>query len=63
MDCLAPVDEGFCTMVYAPSGESAAVAYQGSDYHSFVMGFPLESITDSYLRVSILSGILRFLIP
>ncbi len=63
VDCLAPVDEGFCTMVYAPSGESAAVAYQGSDYHSFVMGFPLESITDSYLRVSILSGILRFLIP
>jgi hypothetical protein len=63
VDCLAPVDEGFCTMVYSPSGESAAVAYQGSDYHSFVMGFPLESITDTYLRVSILSAILRFLIP
>ncbi len=63
VDCLAPVDEGFCTMVYSPSGESAAVAYQGSDYHSFVMGFPLESIKDTYLRVSILSAILRFLIP
>ena len=63
VDCLVPIGNGFCPMVYSPSGQSAAVAYQGSDYHSFVMGFPLESIADSNSRIGILRGILQFLIP
>ncbi len=63
VDCLAPMGDGFCAMVYSPHGESAAVAYQGKDYRSFTMGFPLESISDPAKRISILQGILQFLIP
>ncbi len=63
VDRLAPIGDGFCPMVYGPDGSSAAVAYQGNDYHSFVMGFPLESISNRKLRVDILGGILQFLIP
>ena len=63
VDCLASTSESFCSMVYVPSGQSAAVAYQGSNYRSFVTGFPLESISDQEKRVSILGGILQFLIP
>lgn len=63
VDCLAPTSEAFCPMVYGPRGESAAVAYQGNDYRTFVMGFPLESVRDRQTRVSLLQGILQFLCP
>ncbi len=63
VDCLAPTSESFCSMVYSPGGESAAVAYQGNNYRSFVMGFPLESISNTEKRVGILRGVLQFLIP
>ena len=63
VDCLAAVEGGFCSMVYSPSGESAAVAYQGPSYRSFTMGFPFESITDRNIRLALLQGILQFLLP
>ena len=63
VDCLAAVNGGFCSMVYTPSGESAAVAYQGQDYRSFTMGFPFESITNREVRLALLQGILQFLLP
>ena len=53
--------QGFPAMVYA-NGSSAAVAYQGSDYRTFTMGFPFECITDGNLRRKIMKGILNFLI-
>jgi len=62
VDCLVPTSEAFCPMVYGPEGQSAAVAYRGNDYRSFVMGFPFESITDEQTRASLLQGILQFLI-
>ncbi len=51
----------FPAMVYA-NGTSAAVAYQGSDYRAFTMGFPFECITDGKQRQQIMKGILNFLI-
>lgn len=63
VDCLAPVDGGFCTMVYGAGGESAAVAYQGNDYRTFCIGFPFESITDPQVRVALLQGMIQFLLP
>ncbi|MCR5780000.1 MAG: N-acetylmuramoyl-L-alanine amidase [Bacteroidaceae bacterium] len=63
VDCLAPTNDAFCPMVYCPSGQSAAAAYQGSDYRCFTMGFPFESIKDQHTRVALLQGILQFLIP
>ncbi len=50
----------FPTMAYS-NETCAAVAYQGSDYHSFAMGFPLECITDKGKREMIMRGILNFL--
>ena len=52
----------FPAMVYAADGTSAAVAYQGSDYHAFTMGFPFECITDKQKQARIMKGILSFLI-
>ena len=63
VDCLAPSGESFCAMTYSPTGQSAAVAYQGSDYRAFTLGFPLESIKDTPMRIDILRGILQFLCP
>ena len=60
-DLLMPSGEGaFPAMVYA-NQTSAAVAYNGSDYHAFTMGFPFECITDKNKRASIMRGIMNFL--
>lgn len=58
---LTPNEIAFCGMAYQFGG-SAAVAYDGSDYKSFIMGFPLESITDEHKKSQIMAGILKFLI-
>lgn len=62
-DCLAPVAPAFCAMVYGPSQECAAVAYQGNDYRAMTFGFPLETISDAAIRVQLWQGILSFLLP
>ena len=62
-DVLMPtVQQAFPAMVYA-NNTSAAVAYNGTDYRAFTMGFPFECITDEGLRQAIMQGILTFLIP
>ena len=64
-DILVPaldVPQAFPAMVYAGNESSAAVAYQGNDYHAFTMGFPFECITDKTKRNDIMRGILKFLI-
>lgn len=63
VDCLQPVSNAFCPLIYAPQNKSAAVAYSGTDYRCFTLGFPFESITDDETRVSLLRGIIQFLIP
>jgi hypothetical protein len=62
-DCLAPVSPAFCTMVYTPTQECAAVAYQGKDYRAMTFGFPLETVKDGATRVKLWKGILSFLLP
>ena len=52
----------FPAMAYA-DGTSAAVAYQGSDYRTFTMGFPFECISDTEKRNKLMAGIMRFLLP
>jgi len=41
---------------------SASVAYSGTDYKAFTMGFPFECIKDEPKRNSIMRGILQFLL-
>ena len=48
-------------MRYATNNQSAAVAYNGSDYRSVVMGFPFETILDAEQRHSLMEGVLDFL--
>ena len=62
MDIISPVEGAFPTMAYRPVGQSAAVAYQGNDYHSLAFGFPLESITDAQVRRSIFYAAAQFLL-
>ena len=61
-DILMPTNtNAFPTMVYN-NETCAAVAYQGTDFHTFAIGFPLECIVDKQQRESIMRGILKFLI-
>lgn len=59
-EILEPVGDAFCAMKYL-NETSAAVAYKGTDYRSFTMGFPFECITDEQQQASIMQGILKFL--
>ncbi|MBO6187175.1 MAG: xanthan lyase [Prevotella sp.] len=60
-DILQPVRPAYTAMQYA-DGNDAAVAYKGSDYRTFTMGFPFECIKDRQMRSSIMNGILNFLL-
>ena len=54
-------DDVMAVMAYA-DGYAAAVAYGGSDYRAFTMGFPFECIQQADTRASIMRGILNYLI-
>ena len=59
-DRLRVTPESFPAMTYA-DGTPAAVAYRGAEYRTFVMGFPLESVTDESVRQQWMASILHFL--
>ena len=61
-EILHPKAPAYCAMQYA-NGTSAAVAYQGTAYRSFAMGFPFECITSGTTRNALMQGILTFLLP
>lgn len=60
-DCILPMPPAFPVMTYLPDNNSAAIAYQGNDYRTFVMGFPFESIQAEKDRNAIMASILQFL--
>lgn len=60
VDCIVPVDTAFPVFTYAPGNQSAGIAYKGTDYRTFVLGFPLESILSEIDRATIMAGILGF---
>lgn len=60
VDCIVPVDTAFPVFTYAPGNQSAGIAYKGTDYRTFVLGFPLESILSEIDRATIMTGILGF---
>lgn len=61
VDNLQPLKPAFVAMQYA-DGYNAAIAYKGSDYRIFTMGFPFECIQSEQKRSSIMRGILNFLL-
>ena len=60
-DILRPYGSSYTALLY-PSGESAAVAYQGKDYRIFTMAFPFECVKSVRKRHSMMRGILDFLL-
>lgn len=60
-DCILAMSPAFPVMTYTQGNVSAAVAYQGNDYRTFVMGFPFESIKTEADRTAIMASVLQFL--
>ncbi len=61
VDVLRPSSQGaFCAMQYA-DGSDAAVAYDGSDYKAFTMGFPFECINSLKARRQVMKAVMTFL--
>ena len=62
VDVMRPAaSSAFCAMQYA-DGSSAAVAYDGSDYKCFVMGFPFECINNMNARRQVMKAVMDFLV-
>ena len=61
VDILQPVQPAFTAMQYA-DGQDAAIAYKQGRESVFVMGFPFECIKERQKRVSIMQGILNYLL-
>ena len=60
-DILQPISPAFTAMQYA-DGQDAAIAYKQARERLFVMGFPFECIKDRQKRLSIMQGILNYLL-
>ena len=59
-DCILPTGGAYSTFVYTPGNYGAAIAYKGTDYRTFILGFPLESINGVKERGNIMKAILGF---
>lgn len=60
-DILQAEEGAFVPLAYADN-YGAAVAYGGTDYHAFTMGFPFECIKSKDIQASMMKGILYYLI-
>ena len=58
-DCLLPVGGAYSTYVYTPGNYGAGIAYKGSDYRTFVLGFPFESIESTTERTKVMKAVLN----
>ena len=62
VDRIAACDgRSFAAMRYQ-DGSTAGVAYDGTDYKSFVMGYPYECINNVRTRQQVMNGLLGFLL-
>ena len=62
VDRIAACDgRSFAAMRYQ-DGSTAGVAYDGTDYKSFVMGYPYECINNVRTRQKVMKGLLGFLL-
>ena len=59
-DCILPTGGAYSTFVYTPGNYGAGIGYKGTDYRTFILGFPLESIRGAQQRGSIMKAILNF---
>ena len=59
--CIEPTEGAIQCFVYTDGNRGAGTAYHGTDYRTFILGFPFESVTDADSRAHIMAGILRYL--
>ena len=57
-DCLLPVGGSYSAFVYTPGNYGAGIVYKGTDYCTFVLGFPFESIENAQHRSRIMKAAL-----
>ena len=57
-DCLLPMGNAYSTFVYTPGNYGAGIAYKGTDYRTFVLGFPFESIEGVEQRARVMKAAL-----
>ena len=59
-DCILPSEGAYASFVSTEGGYGAGTAYQGKDYRTFVLGVPLEAITEADYRTHLLRAALQF---
>ena len=57
-DCILPSGNAYSAFVYTPGNYGAGIAYKGSDYRTFVLGFPFESIEGTEQRAKVMKAAL-----
>ena len=57
-DCLLPTGNAYSSFVYTPGNYGAGIAYKGTDYRTFVLGFPFESIEGVEQRARVMKAAL-----
>lgn len=60
-DCLQALAPAFPALIYGDTQQPAAIAYRGSDYRSFLLAFPFESIQGEAERNALMASALHFL--
>ena len=60
-ESLQPVAPAYAVLAYEEGNQCAAIAYPGSDYRTFIMGFPFESIIEEKERIQLMGMVLNFL--
>ena len=57
-DCILPSGNAYSAFVYTPGNYGAGIAYKGSDYRTFVLGFPFECIEGTEQRAKVMKAAL-----
>ena len=57
-DCLLPTGGSYSSFVYTPGNYGAGTVYKGTDYRTFVLGFPFESIKETNQRTRVMQAAL-----
>ena len=57
-DCVLPSGNAYSAFVYMPGNYGAGIAYKGSVYRTFVLGFPFESIEGTEQRARVMKAAL-----
>jgi hypothetical protein len=60
-ETLIPVAPAYSVLAYEEGNQCAAIAYPGTDYRTFILGFPFESIREESERIRLMGMALKFL--